>query len=161
MRRILTNDYLAAVCDTVRFARVSCFIAAYQLKLAGSWRSAGIRQLVDLMAKARARGADVRVILNGTDPIKGSRIANAHAARELKKLEIPTRRPERNITMHSKMIVVDGLYTILGSHNLSHNSLFRNLETSIWIKDARVANDAGVIFKLWWNEAVDFPVQRW
>lgn len=86
--------------------------------------------IVAVLRYAATRGVDIRIVL----PARSNHWYTAHAARALYEglLEVGVRIFERRPPfMHAKALVVDGVYSLLGSANLDYRSLFLNFELDL------------------------------
>jgi phosphatidylserine/phosphatidylglycerophosphate/cardiolipin synthase-like enzyme len=101
------------------------------------------RDLIRALGSARERGVNVRVILDrGQLPDRRSlnRI-NGRAAGALRRagVAVEFEVPER--VTHSKVVVVDGRFALIGSHNWTAHSLLTYGEATVLIDCPRIAED--------------------
>jgi phosphatidylserine/phosphatidylglycerophosphate/cardiolipin synthase-like enzyme len=110
------------------------------------------RDLIDALRVARARGVDIRVILDrGQLPDRKSlNRVNGRAAAALRRagIAVEFETPER--VTHSKVVIVDGRFTLVGSHNWTANSLLTYKEASVLVDCQRVAENCTRDFDLRW-----------
>jgi len=88
--------------------------------------------IIAVLRYAATRGVDVRIVLPG----RSNHWYTAHAARALYDglLDVGVRIFERRPPfMHAKALVVDGVYSLLGSANLDYRSLYLNFELNLEI----------------------------
>ena len=99
-----------------------------------------------LLVKAAKRGVDVRVLtVSSETDIKTTWYAGRALYEEL--LEAGVRIYEyKPAMMHSKTIVVDGLFSVIGSMNFDNRSIAFNNESQIVALDARVGKEMDEIF---------------
>lgn len=98
-------------------------------------------EIMDILKKRRAYGADVKVIIADPTNIEG----NDAAIKELKLYGIDI----KYITspfIHAKVIIVDRKYAFVGSENLSTNSLDNNREVGIIISNPEVIDKLREVF---------------
>ncbi len=95
------------------------------------------RPLRALLA-ARRRGVRVRVIVPGKSDVKLVQRATCHLYTQLLKRGFRVYE-RRQRMLHSKAMVVDDLYTLVGSCNLDPRSLYINLEFLAVIRSRRLA----------------------
>lgn len=62
---------------------------------------------------------------------------------------------------HTKALSVDGSILFLGSTNMTHRALRRNLEENVLVKDARLAAEFDQLFAGYVNESVPFDDLYW
>lgn len=53
--------------------------------------------------------------------------------------------------MHSKSIVVDRKYVVMGSHNFTNNAMRANIETSVFLEDTEIAEGLIDYFNTLWQ----------
>lgn len=66
--------------------------------------------------------------------------------------DIQVRTAGPGVFLHSKLIIVDKRFVLLGSHNFSINSWFKNYETSVLIESPQVADVYYGYFKKIWQK---------
>jgi len=96
-------------------------------------------QIVRALGAARRRGVEVRVVLENSGYDQAINRNNQEAARLLQREGIATLFDSPSITTHAKLMVIDGRYCYIGSHNLTHSALARNHEMTVKIDDRRLA----------------------
>jgi phosphatidylserine/phosphatidylglycerophosphate/cardiolipin synthase-like enzyme len=101
------------------------------------------RHLIRELRSARVRGVDVRVIFDrGKIPNRSSlNRVNGRAAAALRRagVTVEFEAPER--VTHSKVVIIDGRSTLVGSHNWTANSLLTPGDASVVIDSPAVAED--------------------
>jgi phosphatidylserine/phosphatidylglycerophosphate/cardiolipin synthase-like enzyme len=96
------------------------------------------KNVLKLLAEKAEQGCDVRIIGSVADHPGADRLKVARSA--LYKL-------------HSKCVVVDGLFTFIGSQNLRKSSLDRRRELGIIIEDEAISRKIERIFEEDWSAA--------
>lgn len=98
-------------------------------------------KLYQSLFRAIDRGVDVKVILDrsGFNPSQTERNEKLGDFLALNKVQVYYDDPE--VTTHSKTLIVDTLYTVVGSTNWSYHALEKNNECSVLIKSVPVANE--------------------
>lgn len=56
--------------------------------------------------------------------------------------------------VHAKLIIIDGMYTSIGSCNLDTYSTLNSFETTAWIKDSKFAESASKTFQNYWKSGI-------
>ena len=118
----------------IRDAKRRIICAFYLFKVGerrGNLPAAVARELV----KARQRGVEVTVILEGG---KGVGRENRATAGLLSRGGVRVLWPGRRVT-HAKAVVIDDRYVLVGSHNLTHSALSRNNELSVFLDSPELA----------------------
>ena len=98
----------------------------------GNLPAAVARELV----KARQRGVEVTVILEGDQPVGDD---NRAAASQLARGGVRVLFARGSQATHVKAIAIDDRYVLLGSHNLTHSALSRNDELSVLLDSPQLA----------------------
>jgi phosphatidylserine/phosphatidylglycerophosphate/cardiolipin synthase-like enzyme len=102
----------------------------------GNLPAAVARELV----RARQRGVEVTVILEGEKPVGDD---NRAAASLLARGGVRVLLARGKKATHVKAIAIDDRYVLLGSHNLSHSALSRNDELSVLLDAPELAAQVG------------------
>jgi cardiolipin synthase A/B len=98
-----------------------------------------------VLAMARARGVDVRVLLPSLPDAWSVFLAGIYYERELLKAGIDVYRYEPG-AMHHKCVLVDDQLTLIGTTNLDNRSLNLNFELMVAIEDATLIRDVETMF---------------
>lgn len=109
--------------------------------------------LLDELIAAKARGVDVRVVLDRdreTDPYMSLTI-NTKAKRYLEEHGVECRFDREDVLLHSKYVIVDEKLCVLGSHNWSAGSYFEFDDLSFVVQSNEIAAVLGVRFDQLWN----------
>ena len=108
------------------------------------------KRVTEELIKAKQRGVDVRIIIDALNAsIKHSKHKELRAGKVLVKTENYAGK------MHSKSMIVDDKYTIIGSMNFSYSGENRNDENLIVIKDSKTARFYKDFFLYQWNKIDD------
>jgi phosphatidylserine/phosphatidylglycerophosphate/cardiolipin synthase-like enzyme len=133
--------YFPALSEKIRGARRQIDLAFFLFKTNNHPRSYPERLLQELGAAAR-RGVRVVIVLEQDEkPDSSVNRDNRNAAERLRQAgaEIYFDAPKR--TTHTKLVVIDGRYTFIGSHNLTQSALRHNNELSVLIDSPAVAEE--------------------
>jgi phosphatidylserine/phosphatidylglycerophosphate/cardiolipin synthase-like enzyme len=108
------------------------------------------RDVVEALERAGRRGVSIRVIIEKR-VIGGE---NDEIFRELfaKGLDVRFASGTFQLT-HSKFIIVDRKFVLIGSHNLSNSALFKNREVSVILSDPKVVSELVKTFETDWELA--------
>ena len=109
------------------------------------------------LVQAWDRQVLVKVLLNGESKSDRIKKGNTLAQEYLKKNNVLVMQYPNNVTLHAKVWIFDGIRTLLGSHNLSGNSLTSNVELSVLIHDEQFAQHTKEFFRRYWENAQ----QKW
>ena len=99
------------------------------------------REIMDILKKRRAFGADVKIIIADPQNVKDNEVA----IKELKRYGIDIKYITRPF-IHAKVIVVDRKYAFVGSENLSTNSLDNNREVGIILSSPEIIDKLRDVF---------------
>jgi len=98
-----------------------------------------VSQFNSALIRAKARGVTIKILTNYAEVIAFVNTLGLNAKQW----------PEKSL-LHSKFIIVDGEYCIIGSHNITMSAFTSNMETSIILDDPEeVARFANYFITLW------------
>ncbi len=135
------RDYFTALLDGVDQARTEIFLSAFLFRTiedAGGYPEVFLKRLL----RAARRGVRVHVILErnrGADDLNRN---NAETAERLERGGVQVCLDAPNRVTHAKLVVIDGRYLLVGSHNLTQSALKYNHEVSVWIDSVPLADEA-------------------
>lgn len=135
---LLDREYYTSLMQDLAQARHSILIIMYLFK-PSAYASALPDRIIDLLARKRAQGVDVSVLLNvdrdhpGRKTVDTLNETNLHTARLLEANGIPVYLDSPRRTTHTKAVVIDTRIVYIGSHNFTHSALRYNHEASIRI----------------------------
>jgi len=109
--------------------------------------------LANALIEAKKRGVYVRVIL---DPLQNEADVSKGIILDSNGVEVRKAPSNFKIT-HSKIMVVDGVIVLIGSHNWSLNAMFYNREMSVIIHDSNLASQIEGIFNSDWEKSSELP----
>lgn len=144
------REYYVWVRDIIRRANSSIHLAVFLLKYdpRESVYNDPVNMLLLELVEAKRRGVDVKVVVDD---------ATYNEYREtidyLKSKGIPVRLdPSETTLLHAKILIVDGEWVFVGSHNWSESALSFNREYSVLIRSTNYAAEAEKYFEnLWQN----------
>ncbi len=141
-------DELIASIDN---AKLFIDVVQYQWKWNIHERHSKIQQLGAAIGRARARGVEVSVILNQESPRRHLTVINRVSGDRLAEMGCSVKHCRPGALLHTKLWIIDGLLTFVGSHNLSTRSLTANEETSVLIRSVDVARSFKNYFDRLWG----------
>ncbi len=103
-------------------------------------------ELVNLLVDAHKRGVKVEVLLESSIEYNITE-ANRRAVAHLSENGIDARFHPLFPIMHVKLVIVDGMISIVGSHNWTLASAKTNIESSVLIRSERVAGEYSRYFQ--------------
>jgi hypothetical protein len=112
--------------------------------------------LLDDLVKAKSRGADVKVILEGGDDYLGEEFLGEQAktCRYLRGNGVDVRFDPAGTTTHAKLIIADN-NVILGSTNWNYYALEKNHEANVLIRSGDISGKFEEYFKKLWMNSKD------
>ena len=145
---ILENrDYFPALKGAIDRAKKEIILSYYHFKTKGPPGNYPNVIMTSLMSAAK-RGVTVMILLEQSrDDRENTGKDNRGTMGKLRKagLIVYLDTPEK--TTHAKMVVVDGKYTFIGSHNLTQSGLQYNNEISVLIDSPQAAAEASDYIK--------------
>ena len=145
---ILENrDYFPALKDAIDRAKKEITLSYYHFKTKGPPGNYPNVILTSLMDAAK-RGVKVTILLEQSrDDTESTGKDNRATMGKLRKAGIRVYLDTPEKTTHTKMAVVDGKYTFIGSHNLTQSGLKYNNEISVLIDSPQAAAEASDYIK--------------
>lgn len=139
--QLLTDEtYFSTLLQHIEQARRRIELAMFLFKTTEA-RDNRPAQLAYALIGARRRGVQVEVLLEKSGYDEGINRENEKVAALLHKNRIEVRFDTPATTTHTKLVVVDGRYVFLGSHNLTQAALKHNHELSLLIDNSLLARE--------------------
>lgn len=133
--------YFHALSERIQDARTKIVMAFFLFKTNGRPKSCPEILLKELGDAAR-RGVRVIVVLEQDAKTDSSvNRDNRNASERLKKAGVEVYFDAPKKTTHTKLAVIDGRYTFIGSHNLTQSALKHNNELSVLIDSPAIAEE--------------------
>jgi cardiolipin synthase A/B len=118
------------------------------------------RQTIDLLRAAATRGVDVRLLLPGFSD--SSLVLHAGRSHYQSLLDAGVRIFERNdASLHAKTMVIDGVWSMVGSANMDWRSFLHNDEVGAFVLDASVARTMTTVFENDLKRAHAVTLETW
>jgi phosphatidylserine/phosphatidylglycerophosphate/cardiolipin synthase-like enzyme len=114
------------------------------------------RRLIDILGQRVAAGCRVRALVDhdrDDDPYD-SRIVNSKAERLLSERGIAVRHDQADTLLHSKFVVIDRKWLLIGSHNWTAGSFMTYDDVSLGIADAAIADEWTRRFDELWQHSI-------
>jgi cardiolipin synthase len=145
---------------TVRRAYLHVIKAARKLVLIQNAYFLPDRGLRRALARAAARGVDVRILVPGNSDVRMVEWAMLYVLRRLARRGVKIFR-WRGPMMHAKTATVDALWSTIGSYNFDAQSRFNNLEVTLEILDPATGQALVSTFERDIANADPFDEQAW
>ena len=146
------RDYFDIAEELVQEAEESIYVIMYVLKYKPGDPTYPVNRLVWALGNASARGVKVAVILE-EDVYEGGAKVNQPAYDYFVKVNVNVTYDSGNVRTHCKLIVIDRLMVLVGSHNWTESALEYNHEASVLIISEEVAEREIEYFNEIWAEA--------
>jgi len=132
-KAVFNEDYPETLLFLINRARESIYMSHYSFSC--ETKTAG--EIVDALIAAAGRGVKIDIFLNGGSSGVGPR--NREAGKRLQRPGITVAINEGSKTAHSKLAIVDSLWTLSGSTNLTETSMIKNNESNLLIHSSAIA----------------------
>jgi cardiolipin synthase len=116
-----------------------------------------VNDLFDALRRAAQRGVDVRLLLNQNFQDNGSVQGNQFIVRYFKSRNFQAAMGGTSTRLHSKLLLIDDVLTVIGSHNYSARACRTNFETSVIIKSADINSFFLTEFERLWKNRILLP----
>lgn len=154
VKLLLDEKFLGATEALIKAAKKEVYVIAYLMMIPSEKRAGKEAKLYKELMEAQLRGVDCKVLLNYTHPPNKIVKQNVIAGRWMGVAGIECRFVARNRTVHAKMIIIDGVTLIVGSHNWSQRAIERNVEASVEMKELPIVKEARENFLELWKDGV-------
>ena len=144
------RDYASVAMELVEAANKSIYLVVYILKYDPGDPVDPVNDLVWALGNACERGVAVNVILEGKSNIIE---INQAAFDYLSSVGANITYDAGGITTHCKLLIVDELFVLVGSHNWTESAMSYNHEASVLIRSADIARLEIEYFNQLWAEA--------
>ncbi|MCX5819672.1 MAG: phospholipase D-like domain-containing protein [Deltaproteobacteria bacterium] len=140
VKLLLDSDYFTALLNGIDRARAEISLSAYLFRTIENAQGYPEAVLKSLVAAVR-RGVRVEAILERNRDADDLSRNNAETTERLRQegIRVCLDAPDRQT--HTKLVVIDRRYVLIGSHNLTQSALKYNHEASVWIDSAPLAEE--------------------
>ncbi len=147
-KMVVNNNYFPQAHMLINDAEKSVHVIMFQI------RKYGAEELIDDLIRARERGLDVKVLIEGGEDFLGKSFYEKQkkACEYLKENGIEIRKDKKGITTHAKLIIADNS-VLIGSTNWNYYSFEKNNEANVLITSQKLAEDFENYFSALWNKS--------
>lgn len=139
---LLANEaYFEALISQLARAKQEVVVSMF-LFAPGDHENNRANQVREALIEAAKRGVRVQLFLDISRDEEFSTEANRGVAQDLRRHGIIVHFDSPGRTTHTKLVVIDQRYLLLGSHNFTHSALRHNNEVSVLIESPRLARQA-------------------
>lgn len=139
MTELIFDDKMkAALINAFTTARKSIKISTFKLELFGKNIPKPVSAIAEALTGALKSGVKVEMLVNWKQSRAGVPRTNDFCANEMILRGARVRYIASGRCAHSKFVIIDDSYCILGSHNFSVRSFISNFETSIAVNEPAI-----------------------
>lgn len=147
VKYIGNREYIPNVIETIKKAQHTVDIVMYSAGYYPTHPEGPDRELYSAMFEAVKRGVRVRVILESASWNLSNTRKNEIAANYMKEGGVQIFWDPPDITTHSKIVIVDTLYCVVGSTNWTYYAFAHNNESSVLIKSRELGERMNIFFE--------------
>ncbi len=147
------EQFLTYAQEIVSRATTTIDISTFKLEMSGKKMGAPLLQFFDTLYKKQKNGVTVRFLAPTSSRPLHTPYNNTPAIAVLKKNNIAVRHLLYGRCCHAKIIIVDNVTAIIGSHNLSVRSCHYNFEVSYMGNDPIYVKRLSCIYERVWETA--------
>lgn len=133
---IITNNIIPLINNSQKYIYIPAFLVTH-------------KSMIDSLISAKKKGVDVKIIIDATSTNNYKKI------KTLRDNGIQLKVENYAGKMHSKSIIIDDKYLVLGSMNFSYSGENKNDENSIIIENQRLAKYYRGYFEYLWSKIPD------
>lgn len=141
-----SEDYFPQVKRLLERAEKSIYVVMFSARYYSTYPLSPSNQLIAELIRAVKKGVRVEVILEISEDRRRNE-ENYYTGKILSRNGVKVYYDTVQKTTHAKLIVVDGLYTVVGSTNWTYSGLTKNNEASVLITSREVARAFQEYFK--------------
>lgn len=148
---LLCSYFFDELIKEIESSRQFIKVIQYQWKWNIHERNSKVQRLGAAIVRAQSRGVQVSVILNQESPRRNLAKINGVTGDQLARAGCQIKLLRTTSLLHTKLWIIDGLLTFMGSHNISTRSLASNEETSVKIESKEYAMFMQTYFDNLWG----------
>ena len=148
---ITDRQYEQVVGDAFTRARSSIRVMMFEAHYYEKHLNSPTNALIEELIAARRRGVDVKVILEIRKENDRVSTGNRQTGVLLSRGGVAVMYDPLTTTTHSKLLIIDGETSVVGSTNWTYNALEKNHEVSVLIRSPQVARTLQDYFQDVWK----------
>lgn len=148
---ITDRQYEQVVGDAFTRARSSIRMMMFEARYYDRHLNSPTNALIEELIAADRRGVDVKVILERRKENDRVSTGNLKTGTLLSKGGVEVMYDPLTTTTHSKLLIIDGEVSVVGSTNWTYNALEKNHEVSVLIRSPQVARTLQDYFQDVWK----------
>jgi phosphatidylserine/phosphatidylglycerophosphate/cardiolipin synthase-like enzyme len=154
---ITDRQYEQVVGDAFARAHSSIRMMMFEARYYESHLNSPTNALIQELIAARKRGVDVKVILERRKENDRVNSSNLKTGALLSRGGVEVMYDPLTTTTHSKLLIIDGETSVVGSTNWTYNALEKNHEVSALIRSPQVARTLQDYFQDVWKSCAPRP----
>jgi phosphatidylserine/phosphatidylglycerophosphate/cardiolipin synthase-like enzyme len=145
------REFFPAANSLLKSAGKSIDVVLYQGRFYFHYPASTSNALICDLIDAAGRGVKVRVVMELADWNFENTEENRDVAQVLAGSGVEVYYDDPEVTSHTKLLIVDGAYTVVGSNNWNHYALDANNEANVILNSRRVAG----VFTRYFEQILD------
>lgn len=135
------RNYFSVVLDKLKNAKKSIYVIMFLASFYPQYPDSPTNQIINTIIKKKKEKLKVEIILDQSKSkyFQHTNTENLKTANYLSENGIPVYLDSLDKTTHSKLIIIDEKYVIIGSHNWTYSAIEKNNETSVIIESEELA----------------------
>lgn len=123
----------------------------YQVKIDANYKPTLVNKLVEILLAQIQKGVCVKIILNNNFYIPSLMSITKLAYNRFREIGADVKLHHASKMLHSKLIIVDGRITFIGSQNLTNTGVGSNSEAGLILNSVEIANFFKEYFYKMWS----------
>ena len=148
---ITDRQYFAVVRSCIREAKSSIRMMMYQASYYKTYKDSPSNVLIRELIAAKKRGLEVKVILERREEKEKEAQKNTGTGALLAQGGVEVVYDPLNLVTHTKLLLIDGRISVVGSTNWTYSALEKNHEAAVLIRSPEVANNLQNYFQDVWK----------
>lgn len=148
---ITDREYFEVVQTCFKEARSSIKVMMFEASYYEKYPSSPTNVLIRELVAAHKRGVAVKVILESNREREKTRVSNEKTGSILSREGVDVAYDPATITTHTKLLIIDGKISVVGSTNWTYSALEKNHEVSVVIRSSEVAQRLQDYFQTIWK----------
>ena len=148
---ITDRQYFAVVRDCFQKAKSSIRMMMFEASYYKSHQDSPSNILIRELIAAKRRGVEVKVILDRREKKERNTLKNLETGALLAKGGVEVVYDPLKVVTHTKLLLIDGEISVVGSTNWTYSALEKNHEVAVLIRSPEVANNLQDYFQDVWK----------
>ncbi len=154
---IKDQEYFFVLQEAIRDAQKCIKVVVFEIGYYPNHPLSPSNILIHELILAKKRGVDVKVLLDVSEWNLKLTEKNTSAGKILSKGGVTVRYDSPKKTTHTKLVIIDDSFAILGSNNWTYYSLTQNRELAVLISYPPAIEELNAYFNELWEESRSLP----